>query len=119
MNLCDVILLNFLASMCVFFSINAGETSTNFGSIKENYTKLANISRAKRSGSIMSLCSSIMRIKKMESGLPCAISSEYELRKIIAAGGCGTVLEGKIQSISMVSQNIVFLFLSFGLSSFS
>ena len=40
MNLCDVILLNFLASMCVFFSINAGETvSTNFGSNKKNYTK--------------------------------------------------------------------------------
>ena len=58
MNLCDVILLNFLALMSVFVTINVGEeVSTNFESIKENNMNLGNISRAKRSGTIMSLCS--------------------------------------------------------------
>ena len=60
MNLCDVILLNFLASMSFFVSINAGEiVPTNFGSMRENYVKLGNISRAKRSGASMSICSDI------------------------------------------------------------
>ena len=91
MNLCDVIILTFLALISVFVSINVGEeVSTNFDSIKANNMNLGNISRAKRSGTIMSLCSDI-KSKKM----PCAISGEYELHKIIAKGGCGTVLKGK------------------------
>ena len=105
MNLCDVILLNFLALMSVFVSINVGEeVSTNFDSIKENNMNLGNISRAKRSGAIMSLCSDI-RTKKM----PCAINDKYELHKIIAKGGCGTVLKGKEQSMSMLSRNMYYL----------
>ena len=56
MHLCDVILLNFLALMSVFVSINAGEkVPTNFGSMRENYVKLGNVSRAKRSGASMHL----------------------------------------------------------------
>ena len=95
MNLCDVIILNFLALMSVFVSINVGEeVSTNFGT-KANNMNLGNISRAKRSGTIMSLCSDV-KSKKM----PCAISGEYELHKIIAKGGCGTVLKGKEHSMS-------------------
>ena len=89
MNLCDVIILNFLALMSVFVSINVEEVSTNFDSIKENNMNLGNISRAKRSGAIMSLCSDI-RTKF----LPCAINGKYELHEIIAKGGCGTVLQG-------------------------
>ena len=96
MNLCDVILLNFLALMSVFVTINVGEeVSTNFESIKENNMNLGNISRAKRSGTIMSLCSDI-KSKKM----PCAINGKYELQEIIAKGGCGTVLKGKEVSSS-------------------
>ena len=109
MNLYDVILLNFLALMSVFVSINVGEeVSTNFDNIKENNMNLGNISRAKRSGAIMPLCSDLKKTKKR---VPCAISSKYELHKIIAKGGCGTVLKGKEQSMSMVSRNTIFLFL--------
>lgn len=93
--------------MSVFVSINVGEeVSTNFDSIKENNMNLGNISRAKRSGAIMSLCSD-----KKTKKLPCAISGKYELHEIIAKGGCGTVLKGKEQSMSMVSRNTIFLFL--------
>ena len=116
MNLCDIILLNFLASMSVFVSINAGEkVPTNFGSIKENYIKLGNLTRAKRSGASMSLCSDI-KTKLMKSGLPCAISDKYELHKQIGLGGCGTVLKGKEQSMCMVSRNTILLFLPSRLS---
>ena len=83
MNLCDVIILNFLTLMSVFVSINVGEE------VSTNYMNLGNISRAKRSGAIMSLCSDI-RTKF----LPCAINGKYELHEIIAKGGCGTVLQG-------------------------
>ena len=82
--------------MSVFVTINVGEeVSTNFESIKENNMNLGNISRAKRSGTIMSLCSDI-KSKKM----PCAINGKYELQEIIAKGGCGTVLKGKEVSSS-------------------
>ena len=82
--------------MSIFVSINEGEeVSTNFDSIKANNMNLGNISRAKRSGTIMSLCSDI-KSKKM----PCAINGNYELHEIIAKGGCGTVLKGKEHSMS-------------------
>ena len=102
MNLCDVIILNFLTLMSVFVSINVGEE------VSTNYMNLGNISRAKRSGAIMSLCSDI-RTKKM----PCAINGKYELHKIIAKGGCGTVLKGKEQSMSMLSRNMYYLSIFF------
>ena len=96
MNLCDVILLNFLALIRDFVSINVGEeVATNFDSIKANNMNLGNISRVKRSGAILSLCSDI-KSKKM----PCAINGKYELQEIIAKGGCGTVLKGKEVSSS-------------------
>ena len=96
MNLCDVIILNFLALMSVFVSINVGvEVSTNFDSLKQNNMNLGNISRAKRSGAIMSLCSD-----KKSKKMPCAINDKYEIHEIIAKGGCGTVLKGKEQSMS-------------------
>ena len=95
MNLCDAIILNFLALMSVFVSINEGEeVSTNFDT-KENNMNLGNISRAKRSGAIMSLCSD-----KKSKKMPCAINDKYEIHEIIAKGGCGTVLKGKEHSMS-------------------
>ena len=67
MNLCHIILLNFLALVNVFVVINAREeVLTNFGDIKENYMKLGNISRAKRA--IVSLCSYYSKPL-----LPCAV----------------------------------------------
>ena len=70
-DLCFIILLNFLALANVFGIINAREeVLINFGDIKENYMKLGNISRAKRA--IVSLCSNI----NSKPLLPCAIRSQ-------------------------------------------
>lgn len=70
MNLCCIILLNFLALVNTFAIINNAreEVLTNFGDIKEIDMKLGNISRAKRA--IVSLCSNIENKKQV---LPCAI----------------------------------------------
>ena len=71
MNLCYIILLNYLALVNVFAIINAREeVLTNFGDIKENYMKLGNISRAKRA--IVSLCSNI----NSKPLLPCAFHGQ-------------------------------------------
>ena len=83
MNLCYIILLNFLLLVNVFALINARkDVLTNFGDIKENDMKLGNISRAKRAS--VSLCSKIKKIDLIldknnkqvlpkKQVLPCAI----------------------------------------------
>ena len=85
MNLCYIILLNFLVLVNVFALINARkDVLTNFGDIKENDMKLGNISRAKRAS--VSLCSKIKNNKQVvpkkpkklvewleKQVLPCAI----------------------------------------------
>ena len=64
MNLCYIILLNFLLLVNVFALINARkDVLTNFGDIKENDMKLGNISRAKRAS--VSLCSKIKNNKQV------------------------------------------------------
>ena len=108
MNLCDLILLNFLAWIRISATINPQKVEvSNISGITENYIKLRNIFRVKRSGNSISLCSDKVKVKKNHDGVycekcqnkptpwPCAINSKYEIRIKIAEGSYGSVFKGK------------------------
>ena len=64
MNLSDLILLNFLAWIRISATINPHEVEvSNISGITENYIELRNISRVKRSGDTIDLCSDKVKVK--------------------------------------------------------
>ena len=64
MNLSDLILLNFLAWIRISATINPHKVEvSNITGIAENYIELRNISRVKRSGDTIALCSDKVLVK--------------------------------------------------------
>ena len=63
MNLCDLILLNLLAWIRISATINPHKAEvSNISGITENYIKLRNIFRVKRSGDTIALCSDKVKV---------------------------------------------------------
>ena len=64
MNLCDLILLNFLAWIRISAAINPQKVeASSIRGITENYIELRKISRVKRGGDITNLCSDKVLVK--------------------------------------------------------
>ena len=64
MNLSDLIFLNFLAWIRISATINPHKIEvSNISDITENYIELRNISRVKRSGDTIDLCSDKVKVK--------------------------------------------------------